>query len=216
MDIFSACVAFGPLAIYLLLLGVINSSLRPLVVSGTREILSLGLALMGLVAIGPMQLFMPQEAAVRFGGLVWALLLGFYVLSLMLAIMLSRPRLIVYNITLDELRPLLAENAERLDHDSSWAGKALSMPQMRVNLQLEGFAPMRNVTLSATPDEQSISGWRRLAAELRLALRQTRAANQTHGFRLIICGVLILLALALKVADDPQMIAQGLSRILHP
>ena len=33
MDTFSACVAFGPLAIYLLLLALINLSRRPLVVS---------------------------------------------------------------------------------------------------------------------------------------------------------------------------------------
>ena len=45
MDTFSACLAFGPLAIYLLLLGMINLQRRPLVISGTRETLSLGLAL---------------------------------------------------------------------------------------------------------------------------------------------------------------------------
>jgi hypothetical protein len=216
MDIFSACVAFGPLAIYLVLLGAINATRRPLVVSGARETLALGLALSGMVAIGPMQLFMPQEAAARFGGFVWALLAGFYVLSLLLAIMLSRPRLVVYNVTLDELRPVLAETAARLDHEATWAGKALSMPQMRVSLQVEGFHPMRNVTLTATADDQSIGGWRRLAAALRLALRPTRATSQTHGFRLIVCGLLILLALALKVADDPQTVAQGFSKMLHP
>ncbi|HEV3137955.1 MAG TPA: hypothetical protein VGZ26_08620 [Pirellulales bacterium] len=216
MDIFSACVAFGPLAIYLLLLGMINISPRPLVVSGTRETLAIGLAVMGLVVIGPLQLFMPQEAAARFDGLVWILLVGFYVLSLLLVIMLGRPRLVVYNMTLDELLPILAETAARLDHDSCWAGKALNMPQMRVNLQLEGFTPMRNVTLSATHDEQSIGGWRRLAAALRVTLRKTKVSNQTHGLRLVLCGLLILLTLAMKVAEQPQMVAQGLSRLLHP
>jgi hypothetical protein len=217
-DIFSACVALGPVAIYLLLLGIINSSRRPLVVTGTRETLTLGLALMGLIVVGPMHLFMPQEAAARFGALVWGLLLGFYVLSLMLAIMLSRPRLVVYNMTLDELRPILSEAAARLDHGSIWAGKALSMPQMRVHLQVEGFAPMRNVTLSATHDEQSVGGWRRLAAALRSTLQHTSVTNQTQGLRLILflVGLLIMLALALKVAYDPQKIAQGLSKMLHP
>jgi hypothetical protein len=90
------------------------------------------------------------------------------------------------------------------------------MPQMRVNLQLEGFTPMRNVTLSATPDEQSIAGWRRLAAALRVTLGKTKVSNQTHGLRLVLCGVLILLTLALKVAEQPHTIVQGLSRMLHP
>ena len=61
MDTFSACVAFGPLGIYLLLLGRINVSRRPLLLSGTRETLALGLALFGLVTVGPMQLFMPRR-----------------------------------------------------------------------------------------------------------------------------------------------------------
>ena len=47
MDSFSACVAFGPLAVYLLLLGAINQSGRPLVVTGSRETVSLGLRSLG-------------------------------------------------------------------------------------------------------------------------------------------------------------------------
>ena len=127
MDTFSACVAFGPLAIYLLLLGLINVSRRPLVVSGTRETLALGLALMGLVTVGPMQLFMPQEAAARFGELVWLLLVAFYGLCLTLVIILSRPRLIVYNISLETLRGILDETTRRLDPDTSWAGPSVNM-----------------------------------------------------------------------------------------
>jgi len=216
MDIFFACVAFGPLAVYLLLLGAINISRRPLVVSGTRETLALGLALSGLVVSGPMQLFMPEEAATLFGPIVWALLLAFYVLALTLIILLARPRLVVYNMTTDELRPVVAETAARLDQESTWAGRALHMPQMHVNLQLEGFAPMRNVTLTATGGQQSVGGWRRLAAGLRQNLQPVRIGTRIHGWRLILSGLLILVTLSLKVANDPQMIAQGLSRMLHP
>jgi len=46
MDTFSACLAFGPIAVYLIALGAINLSGRPLVVSGTRETISLGVALL--------------------------------------------------------------------------------------------------------------------------------------------------------------------------
>jgi hypothetical protein len=216
MDTFSCCVAFGPLGIYLLLLGVVNSSRRPLVVSGTRETLALALAVAGLVIVGPMQLFMPQEAATRFGNLVWPLLILFYVLALTLVLMLSRPRIVVYNCSLDQLRPLLTVTAQQLDRDSTWAGEALSMPQLQVHLQLEHFPTMHNLSLLATGDEQSVSGWRRLETALRQAVRTSPVAARTHGFWLIVGGLTILLALAFCVVDDPQTIAQGLAHILNP
>jgi hypothetical protein len=216
MDTFSACLAFGPLAIYLVLLGLVNLSRRPLVISGTRESLSLGLALMGLVVVGPMQLFMPQEAAVRFGEFVWLLLLGFYLLCLSLLIMLSRPRLIVYNIPAEELRLALDAAARRIDADTLWAGKALSLPLARVHLHVESFPPLGNVALLSTGDEQSLSGWKRLEVSLRETLRETTVPMQAHGFWMLLTGTMILTGLTFWVVDDPQTIAQGLERMLHP
>jgi hypothetical protein len=216
MDTFSACLAFGPLAIYLVLLGVINLSRRPLVLSGTRESLSIGLALMGLIIVGPMQLFMPQEAAVRFGEFVWVLLLGFYLLCLSLLIMLSRPRLIVYNIPPEDLRAALDAAARRIDPDTVWAGKALSLPLSRVHLHVESFPPLGNVALLATGDEQSLSGWKRLEQSLRETLRETAVPVQAHGFWMMLTGAMILAGLTFWVVDDPQTIAQGLERMLNP
>jgi len=216
MDTFSACLAFGPLAIYLMLLGAINLQRRPLLISGTRETLSLGLALAGLVIVGPMQLFMPEQAATRFGQFVWLLLLSFYVLCLTLIIMISRRRLIVYNIAPGELRTALDAAARRIDADTLWAGTSLSLPLARVHLHVESFPPLGNVALLATSDDQSAAGWRRLEASLRETLRETPATVGPHGFWMLLSGVLILSALAYWVADDPQTIAQGLERMLRP
>lgn len=216
MDSFSACEAFGPLAIYLLLLSAINLSGRALVVRGTRETVALGLALAGLVSIGPMQLFMPQEAAGRFGGYVWLLLVSFYALCLSLVIILSRPRVVIYNIRLEALRGVLQDTARGLDSDATWAGHSLSMPLARVHLQIESFEPLGNVSLVATSDDQSIAGWRRLEAALADKLRETPVAGQPHGLWMALIAVAILAALTFWVADDPQAVAQGLCRMLNP
>jgi hypothetical protein len=216
MDTFSACIAFGPLAIYLLLLGAINLARRPLVISGTRETLSLGLALMGLVIVGPMQLFMPEHAANRFGAIVWLLLLGFYVLCLTMIVMLSRPRLVVYNISTSELRLALDAAARRIDADALWAGKNLNLPLARVQLHVESFPPLGNVALLASGDDQSPSGWQRLELSLRETLRHSPGAAGPHGFWMLLSGVLILTALAFWVVDDPQTIVQGIERIRRP
>lgn len=216
MDTFSACVAFGPLAIYLLLLGAINLSRRPLVVTGTRETLSLGLALMGLAVVGPMQLFMPQQAASHFGPVVWLLLVSFYLLCLTLVLLLSRPRLVVYNVSLENLHAALNDAARRIDAQAVWAGQALSLPAARVHLQVDAFAPLSNVSLVATGDDQSASGWRRLEHTLRAGLKETPAAGPSHGFWLVVWSLIILVALGFWILDDPQTIARGIQRMLRP
>ena len=109
MQPFYFCVALGPLAAYFFLLGIVNWSRRPLLVSGFRETAALGLALSGFAVVGPMQLFMPEPAAVYFGSLVWALLLGLYGLMLILVILLSKPRLVIFNFRISQLRPILSE-----------------------------------------------------------------------------------------------------------
>jgi hypothetical protein len=216
MDAFSACVAFGPLAIYLVFLGAINLSRRPLLVRGSRETLALGLALAGLAVIGPMQLFMPQEAATRFGQWVWILLVSFYLLCLMLAILLGRPRLIAYNIEPEALRQALDETARRLDPETTWAGKALTMPRSRVHLQIQSFSPLANVSLAAVGDDQSIGGWQRLEAALRSKLADVPAAARPRGAWLLVWGLGMLAVLGYFVADDPQMIARGVDRLFQP
>ena len=67
MEPFHQCLALGPVAIYLLLLGVINLARRPLVVSGGRDAAALGLAVSGLVFVGPMALLFPEGLAAHFG-----------------------------------------------------------------------------------------------------------------------------------------------------
>src|ERR1700677_3412405 len=111
MQVFASCLAWGPLAIYLLVLGWINLRPRPLVVSGARETAALGLALAGPVLIGPAQLLLPPAATQHFGAWIWLLLASLYVLAVTLAILVARPRLVIFNIGLPELRAILVELA---------------------------------------------------------------------------------------------------------
>ena len=64
-------IALLPLVAYLLLLGMIRLSGRVLITTGGRDIAALGFSVVGLVAIGPGELFFPKAAAGVFGGWVW-------------------------------------------------------------------------------------------------------------------------------------------------
>ena len=145
MDPFRFYLALGPVAIYLLLLGAVNLSRRPLLVSGGRDAATLALAVSGMVIVGPIELFAPLGAA-QAGPYVWFLLLALYALCATLALLLLRPRLVIYNISVDKLRPVLATLVEQLDTDARWAGDSLVLPGLGVQLYVDSFAMLRSAS----------------------------------------------------------------------
>jgi hypothetical protein len=215
MEPFEICLALGPLALYLLTLGFLNLRARPSVVAGWREFLGLGLALSGFVIVGPMRLFMPEHAAVHFGGLIWGLLVAFYALCFTLAILIARPRIVVYNARLEHVRPALLEVARRLDPAAAWAGNCLAMPELGTELFAEEFTAMRNVALVATGEAQTARNWRMLEVELRRAMQTVRTSRNPRALSLLVSGGLLLAAVIHQMSSDPQAVAQGLSDMLH-
>jgi len=216
MDPLRLCLAFGPLAVYLVVIGLLNLSRRPWLVSGTRDAAALGLALSGLVIIGPMELFLPEAAVGRYGPFVWAMLLATYAVCLILLLLLLRPRLVIYNVSGDRLRPVLAETVERLDPQARWAGDSLSLPGLGVQLHLDASPSMRNVSLVACGSRQNYLGWHRLEQELGRSLdRQEPGERNYRALSLLGAGVLILAALAWSVTRSPELVAQTLFDMLR-
>jgi len=208
-------IAVAPLAMYLVLLGLLNLRKRPHVLTGSREIMLVGLALSGLVAIGPMQLFFPMNAANEFGTYVWVLLFIFYILLLLLWVLISRPRLIVYNVASPQLRAVLSDVAMKLDSEARWAGDCLALPQLNVQLHLESFGFMRNVCLVSTGAEPSFTNWRRLEELLRGALKQVEVSRSPRGYTFLVVGLLFATGLLFNVVKHPQTVAQGLIQIFR-
>lgn len=192
MDIARLLVAGLPLALYLLLLAAVNLSRRPYSTTGTRNSLALALALLGFIAVGPMDLLMPEEAVRRYRIFVWPIAICFYSLCVTLWLMLARPRLIVYNISLTDARTLLHEVVGRLDPEPRWAGDSVYLPQLGVQFHLESFAPLRNVSLVGFGVRNSFFGWRQLRAELQTALRTVEVAPNPYGFLMLAVGMVLL------------------------
>jgi len=210
MDPFRVCLAFGPLAMYMLLLGAINLSRRPLLVSGVRDASALAAAVSGMVVIGPLDLIFPVEATIFYGPLFWLLLLGLYVMCVLLCLLMLRPRLVIYNILGDELRPILAEVVDRLDTDARWAGDSLALPGLGVQLYLDGFAAMRTISLTAAGGRQNHLGWRQLEAALESALFREQVGRNPRGIVFIGIGLLLILFVVAAIAQNPQGVALSL------
>lgn len=215
-DAWHLCVAFGPLGIYFLLLGLLNLSRRPFITTGARDAAALGVAVAGFVVIGPMELFMPLSALDRFGGYVWLLLLTFYALCLSLTVLTMRPRLVIYNTDLDSLRPILSHVSATLDPEVRWAGDSLVMPRMGVRLNIEAHPAARNVQLVSAGVRQDYLGWRQLEYGLAESLRESPAGKSFYGAALALLGVVMLGCIAWWMAASPAEVAQGLDQMLHP
>ena len=115
IDPLHSLIALAPLAFYACAMAYCNLRRRPVMLTGARDSALLGVAVSGFVAAGPMELFMPEAAAMRFHSYIWAMLAVLYLLSLTLVVLLMRPRLVVYNIDAEKIRPLLTETAAQLD-----------------------------------------------------------------------------------------------------
>jgi hypothetical protein len=216
MDPVSLTVALAPLALYFLFLGALNLRHRPQVISGSVDAALLAAALLGLLIVGPMNLFLPADAAHRFGPFVWSLLVAFYALCTILYVLVARPRLVIFNAPLDKVRETLSEVAMKLDSGAKIAGDAVQLPSFGVQLHLDCVQPMRSVTLKATGDRQSHSGWSRLHRELSAALRNVEVSPNPRGFSFVAIGLVMLGWPVSQLAQLPlQTIAKQLGDMLR-
>jgi hypothetical protein len=214
VDPFRLAIALVPVAAYVLLLGLMNLRRRPFLTTGGSDVAALGLAISGLLFVGPIELFRPDAATAELGNYIWLFLLLFYWLCLLLLVLLSRPRLVIYNIGSDEIHSVLAESASRLDPDARWAGNSLTMPRLGVHLHLESFDLMRNVTLASSGSQQSLEGWRRLARELSTALKSTCVKANPRAVGLLLAALVLLAVSVAHMLSHPVELAQGMNQVL--
>ncbi len=210
-----ACVTLVPLSVYLIAMGFRGLRRHPVVESGGRDFLWLGLSLSGFAAMGPLELFLPETAAFQFGPWVWLLMLILYVLLVVLWSMALRPSLIVHNVRIEELRPLLAEVSRQLDADARWGADTLVMPRLKVRLHLEPAPASRSVQIASTGSEQDHANWKRLAEALRSRLRDRVTERNPRAVHLIAAGSLCLAVVTTLLVRDYTAIAGALSEMLR-
>ncbi|HEX5471177.1 MAG TPA: hypothetical protein VFW73_04795 [Lacipirellulaceae bacterium] len=213
VDPLRLAIALVPLAAYVLLLGLLNLRRRPYLTSGGCDLAALGVALSGLMFVGPLDLFRPEAATRSFGNYIWLFLVLFYLLFLVLIVLLARPRLVVYNISAEELHPVLAEVAGRLDSMARWAGNNLSLPTIGVQLHLDSVDSMRNVSLVASGGRQNLDGWKRLARMLGQSLGNTRVKRNPRAVGLLVLSFVLLAVCITYMLIRPAELMQAMNEV---
>jgi hypothetical protein len=137
-------------------------------------------------------------------------------LFLTLGVLLSKPRLVVYNVTLDQLRPALADAVNELDADVRWAGGSVALPKLHVEFYFDDHPSVRNVSLVATATPQSYAGWRMLERTLREQLRSSVETVPTAwGLGVLVVALGMLGRIGWIAVTHPQDIAQGFTEMMR-
>ena len=166
------------------------------------------------MVLGPLEIIFPVETEIFYGPFVWLLLLGLYIMCMLLCLLMLRPRLVIYNTSADKLRPILADVVDRLDTNARWAGDSLTLPSLGVQLYIDGFSVLRNISLTAAGGRQNHLGWKQLESALDTALSHEQIARNPRGIALIGIGLLLIFVVVASIAQNPQGISQSLLDIV--
>jgi hypothetical protein len=208
------CIALGPLAVYFVLLGVVNLARRPVVITGSRDLLALGLALSGFAVIGPIELLTSTTLVIALGPIYWALVLALYASGWLLLTMYVRPRLVVYNVREEELAAALEQAAREVDAQAGWAGQTLLLPAWQTQVALEPFSPLGNVSVVSVGEGPGPAFWRQLELALRRRLDETPVAPNRYGLAMVILAAVMFVAMFYQWASGPRVVTRALLDML--
>ena len=215
MDPLHLAIALTPLTLYFVWVGFLNLRRRPSVVNGFRDITLLCLGISGCAIAGPLELFFPEIAPYENGLITWLLLVGMYLLLVTLIVLLMRPRLIIYNLSAEELRSVINGAAIPLDPQSRWTGDSFLMPNLGVHLHVERHALMRTLQLISSGSAQSIEGWRRLEKEIRGELREKKSRPGIAGMVLCSIATLMVALVAWSLTRDDYSVVTAFREMLR-
>lgn len=208
---FSMLIAILPLAAYLTLFGAIRLLGRPMVTTGGRDIFAVAIAISGLIAVGPAELFFPTAAATLFGAAIWPVLAFLYLLLVILVIISSRPRLVVYGLGPKSMTQPLLRAAQTIDPDARCDEEAgqIELPRSGLHLRLEGHRGAETAEVFAYESHVSPSFWSRLLVALRAELSKEEAVSPRRGGTSFAIGLAMLLFLSLQLFVAHEEVVQG-------
>lgn len=197
-------IAFIPVAIYFLMIGGLRLRTRPLITTGWRDTLALGIAAMGLVAVGPMNLFFPVRAAASLQGWVWFALLALYLLGLLLLLLSSKPRLIAYGLTEIQFRDSMLDAAREVDEAAIWEGDVLTLPGEGIQLAVEPSGSTKVQQVVHVGLLHNLQGWLQLERAFVKSGAQARCDRSIAGWPFVLAGGLLLAYAIGPVISNPN------------
>ena len=117
-------------------------------------------------------------------------------LAVAVGMLATRPRLVVYNISAEQLRPFVAEVVTALDPGARWAGASVLLPARRLQLHLDDAGGMRCVSVVAVGERAALECWTEFGRRLRQAVGRTRVRSSPWAVAFAGAGIATIVAAA--------------------
>jgi hypothetical protein len=208
---FTILLVLLPLIGYLAVFSLLRLSGKALVTTGGRDVAALAIAVSGMIAVGPGELFFPSSAAAIFGPIVWLALASFYGLSISLIALTMPPKLVVYGRTPDEMyEPLLAA-AKKIDRAAEGNASTLqiSLPAISVHLRLAGQRGIDHAQVIAFEPNVSLQFWNQLLGALRKEAHHQIAPMPRRGFGMLFVAVCLSSILIWQSFGNQELVVEG-------
>lgn len=215
LDLLRFALAILPLAAYFNVLGLLRLRSKPTVLSGAMDTLLLGLAVIGLIAIGPIELFFPRAAYSLLGGWVWFVLIALYFFVLMLIALNTSPKLVVYGLDAGQLKlhlcELLAENQIKAD----WLGSMVELPELGVRACIESAGRGRISQIQSAGKVQNLTGWFTLERLLVDKVRSTKISQRGEAIIWLVMSFALFGIAAVFISSELPRLHQAIAGIFE-
>ena len=210
LDLLRFAVAILPLAAYTNVLGLLRLRSRPTVLSGAMDLLLLGLAVIGVIAIGPIELFFPRAAYSLLGIWVWIVLIALYLFILMLLALNTPPKLVVYGLDHEALRVQFCELLEEEHIRAQWLGDLVELPELGVRACIEPAGRGGVSQIHSAGGQQNLTGWFTLERLLVNKVSSVRNRQYAQGIALVCVSLLLLGIAVLLISNDLPRLQQAM------
>lgn len=200
----------GPIAVYFMVLGLLNSQARPKLVNARTDFLILTAAVFPVLLV--------PAAPVVGQGRGWLVLPLLAVAALALWALLPRPDSgwVIYNLSGPRARVLLLRCLRDLGWSFQETGRGLEVPRLGLTIQLSGLPVLRNVTCHLKCDRFA-EGARLselLGGRLESALARQDQLPSAAGSCLMLVGIALMILPLWMMSRHSDAVAQVVSGFL--
>jgi len=202
LDTLRIAIAMIPLGTYLVVMGMIRFKKLPTVISRPLDVLLLGMACCGLVAIGPLELFFPRAAFSVVGNWVWLVLLSLYALLVLLIAFHVPPGIVIYGASKETVRSFIQTGYAERAVVIEWLGDSFRSETLDIHAQIEEAGWSSVCHINSIGKSQNIAEWITLDRSLHHALASIKPAGRQSG--LTWCGIglaIIVIAFGFLASD---------------
>ena len=208
-------IAMIPLGTYLVVIGLIRLKKSPTVISRPLDVLLIGMACCGLVAIGPLELFFPRAAFSVVGNWVWLVLLSLYALLVLLIAFHVPPGIVIYGASKETVRSIIETAYSERSINIEWLGDSFRSVALNIHAQIEDAGWSSVCHIKSIGKTQNIAEWIDLDRSLHQRLAAVKPTGRESG--LTWCGIgLVIVAIAFGfLASDLSRVNDTLAQLFN-